>query len=106
MPETDRGLVAVAVEAKVDEQFGPTLGEKRASSSEGMSERLAYLHDVLQLQNPLPDSVYYQLLHRTASAVLIGRLFHTNAAVMLVQSFSHSDRWRDEFEHFGQILGA
>jgi len=33
-----RGLVAVAVEAKVDEEFGPTLGEKRAAPSSGQAE--------------------------------------------------------------------
>ena len=101
-----RGLVAVAVEAKVDEEFGPTLGEKRAAPSSGQAERLKYLHDVLQLEEPLPDPIRYQLLHRTASAILTAQLFHAQVAIMLVQSFSPVERWRDDFVMFSQALGA
>src|SRR5262249_4271963 len=88
LARNDRGLVAVAVEAKVDEEFGPTLGEKRAAVSAGQAVRLTYLDEVLQLPHSLPDSVRYQLLHRTASAILTARQFHAHVAVMLVQSFS------------------
>ncbi len=101
-----RGLVAVAVEAKVDEAFGPTLGQKRGASSSGQTERLDYLHQVLQLDDPLPDAVRYQLLHRTVSAILTARMFHACTAVMLVQSFSPVGRWREDFEAFSRALGA
>ena len=36
----DRGLVILGVEAKVDEPFGPTLGQKRADESVGQGERI------------------------------------------------------------------
>lgn len=101
-----RGLVAVAVEAKVDEAFGPSLGEKRTAPSIGQAERLKYLHEVLQLEEALPDSIRYQLLHRTASAVLAAREFHAHVAVMLVQSFSPVGRWREDFEMFCRALGV
>ncbi|NQU98400.1 hypothetical protein HQ533_02950 [Candidatus Woesearchaeota archaeon] len=39
----DLGLVILAVEAKVDETFGPTLGEKRKNASEGQLGRITYL---------------------------------------------------------------
>ena len=106
LARNDRGLVAVAVEAKVEEEFGPTLGEKRLAPSEGQSARLKYLHEVLRLENALPDLIRYQLLHRTASAILAARLFHAHVAVMLVQSFSPVGRWREDFDTFCRALGA
>ncbi|MGE0441444.1 MAG: hypothetical protein AB7S39_13235 [Gemmatimonadales bacterium] len=106
LARNDAGLVAIAVEAKVDEVFGPTLGEKRKKASAGQTERLDYLHQVLGLPNGLPDSVRYQLLHRTASAVLIARAFHASTAVMMVQSFSQDAAWFDDFTAFGTALGV
>ena len=102
----DRGLVAVAVEAKVDEEFGPTLGDKRVAPSEGQAKRLKFLHEMLRVETELPDSIRYQLLHRTVSAILAARLFHAHVAVMLVQSFSPVGRWRHDFDAFCRAIGA
>jgi hypothetical protein len=41
------GVVVIAVEGKVDESLGPTVGEKRADTSSGVQERLEYLLHVL-----------------------------------------------------------
>ncbi len=100
------GLVVIAVEAKVDEPLGPTIGEKRAGASAGLEERLRYLHSVLELDAPLADGIRYQLLHRSASAILTARRFHAFAAVMLVQSFSPESRWFEDFSAFAGALGA
>lgn len=100
------GLAILGVEAKVDEPFGPTLGEKRLTISRGQQERLDYLHSELQLTAPLPDEVRYQLLHRAVSALLTARTFHAATAVMLVQSFSERGLWKDDFEIFANCLGA
>lgn len=100
------GLVVIAVEAKVDETFGPTVGEKRAEASAGQQERLEYLHTVLGLSKRLPDTIRYQLVHRLASAVLTARQFHAQTAVMLVQSFSPDSRWFDDFEAFASAIGS
>ena len=72
----------------------------------GQAERLKYLHDVLQLEEPLPDPIRYQLLHRTASAILTAQLFHAQVAIMLVQSFSPVERWREDFHVFCRALGV
>ena len=101
-----RGLVIIAVEAKVDESFGPTLGEKRSDASNGQQERLDYLHKILGLREPLPDGVRYQLVHRLASALVTSARFHAGTAVMLVQSFSPESRWFDDFEAFAAAIGA
>src|SRR2546422_844943 len=82
------GLVVFAVEGKVDEEFGPTVGAKRSEKSEGVDKRLAALHQLLGFSKPVRDQIRYQLLHRAASALLTAETFNASAAVMLVHSFS------------------
>jgi len=101
---SDEGLVVVAVEGKVDEPLGPTVRDKRAEGSEGVDERLSFLLKRLELPMSIPDSIRYQLLHRTVSAVLIAEQFRARAAVMLVQSFSPSNKWFEDFEAFAGLF--
>ena len=97
--------MALAVEGKVDEAFGPTIGEKRAEASAGVDERLSWITGRLGLSS-VPDAIRYQLLHRTVSAVLIAEQFNAAAAVMLMHSFSPTDRWFEDFEAFVGLFGA
>ena len=99
------GLVAVAVEGKVDEAFGPTVAERKTDSSAGVNERLKAISECLGLSD-VPESTRYQLLHRTASAVLAARQFCAATAVMLVHSFSPTDRWFEDFSAFAGLFGA
>lgn len=100
-----RGLCVMAVKAKVDENFGPLLQEKRAGTSPGQHCRLRYLHSVLGIA-PLDDSIRYQLLHRTASAIITAREFHAHVAVMVVQSFGTQPSLREDFDTFSRSLSA
>jgi Domain of unknown function (DUF6946) len=101
----DHGLVAIAVEGKVDESLGPTVGEKRAEDSPGVDERLAFLQTALGL-SAVPDDIRYQLLHRTVSALRIADDFAAESAVMLVHSFSPSHRWYDDFMAFARLFNV
>jgi len=100
----DAGLVVVAVEGKVDEPFGPTVGERRADRTRGVDERLRFLTDCLGLREPIPGSIRYQLLHRSASAVLVAEQFRAVAAVMLVHSFSPTNKWFEDFLEFAALF--
>lgn len=100
------GLIAIAIEGKVDESLGPTVGQKRAEKSDGVDERLDYLEKTLELQAPSPDRIRYQLLHRTVSALTIARDFAAESAIMLVQSFSPSGKWHSDFQAFAKLFGA
>ena len=106
LTRNEAGLVVLGVEAKVDEAFGPTLGEKRSDASPGSQKRLAHLEEELGCSEPLPDDIRYQFLHRTISALLTARAFHAHIAVMLVQSFSPTSKWREDFEAFAHALAA
>jgi hypothetical protein len=101
----ETGLCAVAVEAKVNEDFGPLVETKRKKASTGQSDRLDSLQRLLGMV-PLSGSIRYQLLHRTASALLTAKLFHADTAVMLIQSFGNKASLRTDFHNFCQALNA
>ena len=88
------GLVSIAVEGKVSESFDLPVDERFAEPTEGQSTRLEFLLSLLELERSAVGGIGYQLLHRTASAVLEARRFGARHAVMLVHSFSQ------ELEHF------
>lgn len=99
------GLATYAIEGKVDEPFGPTVGEWLVDASAGKRERLDFILDLLGIQQ-CPDIIRYQLLHRTASALVEADRFGANLAGMIVHSFSPENRWRDEFHQFVELLGV
>lgn len=85
-PSSD--LMAIAVEGKAEEPFGDhTVAAWRKNGSEGKAERLNHLLDVLGLVDDAKvGACRYQLLHRTASAVIEARRFGARHAVMLVNA--------------------
>jgi hypothetical protein len=91
------GLGVLAVEGKVDEEFGPTVESKQR---EGAAERLKYLHNLLGLSLEETAALRYQLVHRAAAAVLLAREFSASAAAMIVHSFSATKTWYGDFEAF------
>ena len=97
--------IALAVEAKVNEPFGPTVGEWMVGASAGKTERMTFIRDLLGLPDGAIDHVRYQLLHRTAAAVLEATRFKTDRAAMIVQSFSQEHRWFEDFAAFTSLLG-
>ena len=106
LARTPNDLVSIAVEGKVSEPFGPTIGEWSKDSSSGKTERLIYLCSQLGIDIRLPESIRYQLLHRTASAVIEAKRFHAKQAVMVVHSFSQTAEWFDDYKAFASLFGA
>ena len=88
------GLVSIAVEGKVSESFDVPVDERFSEPTPGQTVRLEFLLNLLELDRGAVGGIGYQLLHRTASAVLEARRFGARHAVMLVHSFSQ------ELEHF------
>jgi len=105
LARNEKGLCVIAVEAKVNEDFGPLIKEKRSNASAGQRRRLDYLHFLLGVPH-FDDLIRYQLLHRTASALLTARQFHAQTGVMLVHSFADKPNLRADFDAFCDALGA
>lgn len=106
LARTNTGLVSIAVEGKVAEPFGPTIEEWLTETSPGKSKRLDFLCMELGLCEPVPTRVRYQLLHRTASAVIEAKRFNATHALMLVHSFSKSRDWFEDYAAFAALYGA
>ncbi|WP_048439242.1 hypothetical protein [Caenimonas sp. SL110] len=105
LTRNEQGLCVIGVEAKVNEDFGPTLTEKGLEASPGQTQRLHYLNQLLGVPH-FDGKVRYQLLHRTASALLTAKDFHADVAVMLIQSWGTNPELRRDFERFCEALGA
>jgi len=100
-------LISMTVEGKVSESFGQTIAEWRPENREGEGKeiRLKYLCDKLQLDEGQIDHIRYQLLHRTASAIIEAEKFNAQNALMLVHSFSQSDEWFEDYSQFLALFG-
>lgn len=99
------GFVCIAVEGKVAEPFDKLVREWKTSPGNGKRNRLSFLCRLLGLSEEKTDDLRYQLLHRTASAVLEAKRYGAICAVMLVHSFSPEDASIADYSHFGSMLG-
>ncbi len=97
------GLAVIAVEGKVDEPFDKPVSEWN-DGSPGKSFRLGSLCKTLGLEPVEIGSIYYQLLHRTASAIYEAKRYRCQHALMIVHSFSDHCRWFDEFAAFSRAM--
>lgn len=97
--------ISIIVEGKVDEPFGPTLGEWRSKASSGKVERLRFVLDTLGLRVAPPDATRCQLLHRTASALIEAERFAASAAILLVHSFSQKRTGWPDYAAFLALFG-
>ncbi|EFI34114.1 hypothetical protein Dthio_PD1455 [Desulfonatronospira thiodismutans ASO3-1] len=98
-------LISIAVEGKVSESFGPTIQEWQAQSNPGKTARLEFLQRLLEL-DAVPLSIRYQLLHRTASALIEAQRFNAQHALMLVHSFSQSHEGFQDYAAFAELMGG
>jgi hypothetical protein len=96
-------LVSITVEGKVNEPFGPTLAKWNQSKSRGKTKRFEFLKELLGVIE-IPHDIRYQLLHRSASAILEALRFNARSAVMLIHSFSSESLWLDDFQTFASLF--
>jgi hypothetical protein len=99
------GLVSIAVEGKVSEPFDKPVDLRFAKPTPGEATRLAFLLELLELERTDVGEIGYQLLHRTASAILEARRFGARHAIMLVHSFSQELDHFDDYTRFVGLYG-
>jgi hypothetical protein len=100
-------LVSITVEGKVSESFDKTVSDwKRAYKyTEGRKKRLEFLCATLELGEKQVEHIRYQLLHRTASAIIEARKFDAGNALMLVHSFSQNSEGFSDYCQFLELYG-
>lgn len=106
LARSSAGPVCIMVEGKVNESFGPTLGEWRADASPGKHERLDFLVRTLGIVALPNGDIRYQLLHRAASAIITAEQYRAAAAIVLVHSFSEQCTGWQDYEAFVRLFGV
>jgi HD domain len=97
------GYGVIAVEGKARESFGEPVS--KWNDSPGKQARLESLCDELGLDPGGVGHLYYQLLHRTVSALLEARRYGAREALMLVHSFDPNDSSLGAYQAFATALG-
>ena len=104
---THNQLVSMTVEGKKSEPFGQYVRDWLGDNpSDGKQKRLRFLAQCLEVELCDLDEIRYQLLHRTASAIIEAKRFGAPIAVMLVHSFSDSREGFEDYHAFVKLLGA
>jgi hypothetical protein len=104
--KSQHGLISMAVEAKAEEVFGDTIEDWEKDASDGKRERLLFLHKTLKCETDLPKTLRYQLVHRTASAILEAQRTGALYAVMMVQAFRETTTSEKDYVAFGDYFKA
>jgi len=100
-----KGQVVIAVEGKVHEGFDEAVTEWKPYSSENRTTRVEGLCTKLDLSVEEVMNTKYQLLHRTASAIIESDKIGAPTAAMLVHSFSQTDEHIDDYKDFVGLFG-
>lgn len=103
--KTSKGNAVIAIEAKVDETFGPLVSEWNNYGT-GKLRRLAGLLDVLKFGAEEIGGLRYQLFHRVAATVLETKKVGARNAAMIVQSFDSEGTGFPDFQKFAAAFGA
>lgn len=105
LAKVNNQLVSVMVEGKLNESFGETIAEWKLRDKGGKERRLRFLCDLLGFDENRINHIRYQLLHRTASAIVEAKKFKAENALMLVHSFSKLQETDDEgFRDYCEFL--
>lgn len=100
------GLIVIAVEGKVDEGFDkPVRAWLGSDPSQGRKRRLQFLAEKLGLAETSIADLPYQLLHRTAAAVIEADRFRATP-MMMVHSWGITDEGFDEYARLLALMGA
>lgn len=98
-------LITIMVEGKTKEPFGETLATWLAESSENKLIRLKGIQHEIGIAE-IPPTTRYQLLHRTASAMLTAKKFNARYAAVIIYSFSPINIWFEDYQAFLKLYGV
>ncbi|MCK4827260.1 hypothetical protein KA005_66635 [bacterium] len=106
LAKAEDSLVSITIEGKVSESFDETVNDWLKDASEGKKQRLDYLCNILDLDINQVRDIRYQLLHRTASALIEATRFNAKYAIMLVHSFSQINEGLEDYQNFVALYGC
>ena len=98
-------LISITVEGKAGEPFDDTIDDWKLKDYGGKGKRLDYLCKILQLDKTQIGHIRYQLLHRTASAIILAEKFSAKNALMLIHSFQYNEDSFKDYCNFLRLFG-
>ncbi len=105
LAKANNELLTIMVEGKVSEPFGDTVDRWLGNTpSNGKRNRLNYLLTLLGLLGTDVTTIRYQLLHRTASALIEAKKVNAKHSLMLVHSFSKEAKWFEDYVNFVKLF--
>jgi hypothetical protein len=105
LAKANNELLTIMVEGKVSEPFGKTVATWLGDNpSAGKRKRLDHLLGLLNLREDNVLNKMYQLIHRTASALIEARNVNAPNSLMLVQSFSESGKRFEDYAEFVKLF--
>ncbi len=100
-----QGDLCIAVEAKVSETLGPIIADWNTGTP-NRQKRLFGILELIGLPPNIPQTIRYQLLHRLASPIVAAKdTFDARHAVMIIHSFSDSDKSFTDFAALMSLYG-
>ena len=96
------GLIVIMVEGKESEDFGELINNLKKPNQ----KRIDFLLETLNLkqEHVFQAKIRYQLLHRTASALIEAERFNSKTALMLVDSFSPTYKHFEDYAKFLKLF--
>ncbi len=88
LAKSESQLFSIAVEGKVSESFGDPINQWLCEESKGKQEMLEFLLKKLGISSNFDKTIRYQLLQRTASAVIEAERLLASHAMVIIHSFS------------------
>ncbi len=101
---SNAAYAVIAVEAKVDEPFGPIIRDWNDGTGR-KEERLSALCNYFDLSQNLILDLRYQLLHRSAAALFEAERYGASQAMTMIHSFSSPGEALNDYHSFMQALG-
>lgn len=105
LAKSGRELFSITVEGKVSESFGIPVNKWLQDNSKGKQKRLSFLIEKLGISGKLDHSIRYQFIHRTVSAIIEAENFLASHAMVIIHSFSPSNKWFKQFAKFANLYG-
>ena len=102
LANADGALVSIMVEGKVDEGFAEPVSNW-SNGTVNRERRLKGICNLLNLKLDQIQDISYQVLHRSASAVIEAKRLRAPLALMIVQSFDNNTPQSD-FDKFSEFV--
>jgi len=97
--------IVIVIEGKAGEPFDKSVGKwLRNRSKDGGGRRLRYLSKILGISLRRDPSIMYQLINKSAAAIIGAKQFHAAITLVIIHSFGNEAKGFDDFSKWVKML--